>query len=193
MSHGYPVFHYIDFEAIGGSNDRRGLIERVAELVVTFDYRPVVHDGYCSGAGDDTGEWEYDITESKHLTQSQYELLQKHCNTSGLVPLDVMKKLHPAEVYDCGYCGYASNYDIKRGYVRPLLQFAYQSITDTATALLPLELPPYCILWILEFLYPYIDHMKKQPIVSILEGLRNSRERIVERRTQATNKGLLSD
>lgn len=42
-------------------------------------------------------------------------------------------------------------------------------------ALSPLELPPYIVLWILEWSHPNIQRLNQPRLVALLEGIRNSR------------------
>ncbi len=51
-------------------------------------------------------------------------------------------------------------------------------LIGTIIALLPLELPPYVVLWILEWTYIAISKMNRLKLVALLEGIRNSRWKI---------------
>ena len=53
-----------------------------------------------------------------------------------------------------------------------------QRLFSIALALSPLELPPYIILWILEWSDTYISTLPPISVVKMLEGIRNSRNRI---------------
>ncbi len=47
-----------------------------------------------------------------------------------------------------------------------------------AIAMSPLKLPPYVLLWILEWSHPGIQSLNQPKIMALLEGIRNSRQRL---------------
>lgn len=129
----------IDFTRIGEANDYRySYPETVAELMIRQDVREVVHDGYCSDPGEDTGEWVYDQVQVLELNNHQYTILQKYIDRdpnlpnenqvkSGPIRLDILQKLFPEKIA-CGgvYCGYDSDYIMKEGiltYLKDQRQF----------------------------------------------------------------------
>lgn len=144
------------------------------ELVFEYDIREAVHDGYCSDPGDDVGEWEYKRRGMFPLTLAQYDYLLTHAAPDGTIAVGVMGMLLPALRNECGYCGYNTDYVVREGTLRPTLRIAQTSITEAAIAMLPLKLPAYCVLAILEFALPYVKYMDRAAIVKVLQGLRNS-------------------
>ncbi len=52
-------------------------------------------------------------------------------------------------------------------------------LRDLTLALSPLELPPYVIFWILEWSEgAYIDELDQRSVIKLLEGIRNSRQKL---------------
>ena len=77
----------------------------------------------------------------------------------------------PAVVCASGYEEY--HIDGKKVTETELIREQKRVVREAAIALLPLQLPPYVVLWILEFSHPYVVGFNQPELMRILYGLRN--------------------
>lgn len=61
---------------------------------------------------------------------------------------------------------------------KEVLQVAYREVYEVAIALLQVDLPPYCLLWILEYVNALIAVKRHHATIRLLEGLWRSRNKI---------------
>lgn len=73
-----------------------------------------------------------------------------------------------------------------------VVAFAKVELFNTIIAMLPLDLLPYVLLWIMEFYNALLAVDRRYAVVCILEGLRDSRQRILDGR-RAKNKQIKTE
>lgn len=66
-----------------------------------------------------------------------------------------------------------------------VVKYAKKEIYETAIALSSVELPPYCLLWILEYVNAMIAVKRHHATIQLLQGLWNSRNEIIRKRQTA--------
>lgn len=93
----------------GEGDDAHILIE------ATVDRRRVIHDGYCSEADEDVGEWEYNIKEIYKL----YRVQQAYLQDNGYIDGDIIDSNY-LQTLDSDYlgCQMGSNYCYYEGQAR---------------------------------------------------------------------------
>ncbi len=82
----------------------------------------------------------------------------------------LMHDKYLSEIYKMPYCKKRKWYLFGEIYEKGLLSIAI--------AMSPLDLPPYVLLWILEWSHPRIQSLNQPKIMALLEGIRNSRQRL---------------
>jgi len=89
-----------------------------AKLEVIIKIRAVEHDGYCSDAESDTGEYEY---QRRYVLLSDYQLVEllDKIDSDGNVDLEILRLLYDTQNLGCqvgsGYCGYKGSIEVLSG------------------------------------------------------------------------------
>lgn len=98
--------------------------KRVANITLVVDRRVVNHDGYCSDAGEDEGEWEYDVSETHFLRKIYYDHINENnaIDENGVIDINFLKKWLDSDKMGCqcgsNYCGYEGSVIVKSGIIK---------------------------------------------------------------------------